>query len=169
MPISSRKLSASIFTVGCLCTNALIGSAASIMIATEMTTAAIITHSSSTMPTAVITESSEKTMSSSMIWTITLANDAATRPEPWPSSPSSCSWISNVLLREQEQPAADQDQIAARRSPDGRCAVNSGVGQLDDPGQREQQQHARDHRAEQAQSTRARAAARPAAFPTGSR
>ena len=32
------------------------------------------------MPTAVITESSEKTMSSSMIWTITLPNDAAALP-----------------------------------------------------------------------------------------
>ena len=59
-----------------------------------MITAVIMTHSSSTMPTAVMTESSEKTMSSSMIWTITLANDAATRPDACPSSPSSLSWIS---------------------------------------------------------------------------
>ena len=57
-------------------------------------TAAIMTHSSSTMPTAVMTESSENTMSSSMIWTMTLANDAATLLDACPSSPSSLSWIS---------------------------------------------------------------------------
>ena len=77
MPISSRKLSASILTVGCRCTNALIGSAATIMISTEMMTATTITDTSSTMPTAVITESSEKTMSSSAIWTRTDANEDA--------------------------------------------------------------------------------------------
>ena len=61
------------------------------MMPTAMITAAIITHSSSTMPTAVMTESSENTMSSSMIWTITLANEAAALAEPCPSSPSSLS------------------------------------------------------------------------------
>ena len=61
------------------------------MMPTEISTAAIITHSSSTMPTAVITESSEKMMSSSMIWMITLTNEAATRPDACPSSPSSLS------------------------------------------------------------------------------
>src|SRR6266487_3493067 len=35
MPISSRKLSASIFTVGCLCTKPLMGSAATIMMPTD--------------------------------------------------------------------------------------------------------------------------------------
>ena len=94
MPISSRKLSASIFTVGCLWTKALMASADAIMMPTAMTTAAIMTQSSSTIPTAVMTESSEKTMSSSMIWMMTLANDAATLPEACPSSPSSLSWIS---------------------------------------------------------------------------
>ena len=43
------------------------------------------------MPTAVITESSEKTMSSSMICTMTAANDGATRADVCPSSPSSLS------------------------------------------------------------------------------
>ena len=74
------------------------------MMPTAMMTAATMTHSSSTMPTAVITESSEKTMSSSMIWMITLANDAATRLEAWPSSPSSFSWISCVLLASRNRP-----------------------------------------------------------------
>jgi len=46
------------------------------------------------MPTAVITESSEKTMSSSMTWTMTAAKEATTRAELWPSVPSSLSWIS---------------------------------------------------------------------------
>ena len=64
------------------------------MMPTAMMTAVTITHSSSTMPTAVMTESSEKTMSSSMIWMMTLANDAATRLDACPSSPSSFSWIS---------------------------------------------------------------------------
>ncbi len=86
--MSSRKLSASILMVGCLCTNALIGSAATIMIATDTTTAVTMTHRSSTMPMAVMTESSENTMSSTMIWAITLANDTAARPGPCSSSPS---------------------------------------------------------------------------------
>ena len=82
MPMSSRKLSASIFTVGCLWTKALMASADAIMMPTEMSTAVIITQSSSTIPTAVITESSEKTISSTMIWMITLTNDAATLADP---------------------------------------------------------------------------------------
>ena len=56
------------------------------------------------MPTAVITESSEKTMSSSMIWTMTAANDGAARAEPCPSSPSSRSWISIVALPSRNSP-----------------------------------------------------------------
>ena len=82
MPMSSRKLSASIFTVGCLWTKALMASADAIMMPTEMRTAVIMTQSSSTIPTAVITESSEKTISSTMIWMMTLTNDAATLAEP---------------------------------------------------------------------------------------
>ena len=80
MPISSRKLSASILTVGCRATKSLIGSGGQHHDRDRRsTTAAIMTDTWSTMPTAVITESSENTMSSSMIWTITLTNDAAAR------------------------------------------------------------------------------------------
>ena len=74
------------------------------MMPTEIITAAIITHSSSTIPTAVMTESSEKTMSSSMIWTMTLANDAATRSERVPFLAFEPSWISYVLLPSRNRP-----------------------------------------------------------------
>ena len=113
MPISSRKLRASILTVGCSETNLLSGPEAKSITPTAITTAAIITSMSSAMPTAVITESSEKTMSSSRIWMMTAANDdglAAGRA---------------VLLLalelfvdlgrrfvDQEEPAAEQDQVA---------------------------------------------------------
>jgi hypothetical protein len=108
-----------------LWTNALIGSAATIMMPTETMTAVIMTHNSSTMPIAVMTESSEKTMSSSMICTITLMNDAATRPEACPSSPSSLSWISKVLLPSRNNPPP----IRIRSRPETACpsAVKSGV------------------------------------------
>ena len=43
-----------------------------------MTTAAIMTPTWSTMPTAVMTESSEKTMSSRMIWKMTLPKEGWT-------------------------------------------------------------------------------------------
>ena len=66
-PISSRKASASIFTVGCRSTKPLIDRAATSMTPTAMTTATIMIDTSSAIPTAVITESSEKTMSSSKI------------------------------------------------------------------------------------------------------
>ena len=49
-----------------------------------------MTHRSSAMPMAVMTESSENTMSSSMTWPMTLANDAAVRAAPC-VSPSSLS------------------------------------------------------------------------------
>ncbi len=64
------------------------------------------------MPTAVITESSENTMSSSMIWTITLANDAATRPRGVALLAFQLVVDLERALGEQEEPAADQDQVA---------------------------------------------------------
>ena len=64
------------------------------MTPTASTTAVTITARSFAMPTAVMTESSENTMSSSITWTMTAANEAATRADSWPSSPSSLSWIS---------------------------------------------------------------------------
>ena len=42
----------------------------------EITTAAIMTPNSSTMPTAVITASSENTASSTTIWATTAPNEA---------------------------------------------------------------------------------------------
>ena len=64
------------------------------------------------MPTAVITESSENTMSSSMIWTITLANDAATRRDGVALLAFEPLVDLERALAEQEQAAADQDQVA---------------------------------------------------------
>ena len=63
----SRKLRHSITTVGCAFTKRVSGLDASSMMPMEMTTAAIITGSWSTMPTAVITASSENTASSTTI------------------------------------------------------------------------------------------------------
>ena len=54
-------------------------SADTIMTPTASTTAVTITARSLAMPTAVMTESSENTMSSSMTWMMTAANEAATR------------------------------------------------------------------------------------------
>ena len=90
------------------------------------------------MPTAVITESSEKTMSSSMIWIDHAPERRAPHgPTPSPSSPSSFSWISCVLLAEQEEPADEQDQVAT-----GDLLAQDGEerrGEADDPRQREQE------------------------------
>ena len=66
-------------------------------------------------------------------------------------------------LAEQEQAAADQDQIAAGdRMPE---RGEQRRGQPDDPGQREQQQHAGHHRAEQAQRGAPSAAAAGGSLP----
>ena len=67
------------------------------------------------MPTAVITESSENTMSMIAICDDHAAKLARARAVPLvAASPSSALWISCTLLHEQEQAAADQDQVAAR-------------------------------------------------------
>ena len=77
------------------------------------------------MPTAVITESSEKTMSSSMICTITAPNDGATLAVTLALLAFELLVDLARALGEQEQAAADQDQVAARdaRAP---STVNSG-------------------------------------------
>ena len=116
-PISSRKLSASTFTVGCASTNSLTGRAANIMIATAITTAATITDRSSAMPTAVITESSEKTMSSSMICVITAASVGATRALDMALFAFELVVDFARGLEQQEQAADDQDQVAAGDRP----------------------------------------------------
>ena len=83
------------------------------MMTTEITTAAIITDTSSTMPTAVITESSEKTMSRSMIWTITLRER---RRDPRRSVPFLAFQLARgsrtVLLASRNRPPTMQDQVA---------------------------------------------------------
>ncbi len=61
--MSTRKVSANILSERRRCTNAEIGSAATIMTATLSTTAMTMMLTLSAMPTAVITESSEKMMS----------------------------------------------------------------------------------------------------------
>ena len=89
------------------------------------------------MPTAVITESSEKTMSSSMIWPMTAPNDGATRAVTVALFPFELLVDLARGLGEQEQAAADQDQVAARdAAPEHR---EQRLGEPDDPGEREQQ------------------------------
>ena len=89
MPINSRKLSASIFTVGYRSTNSASGFDMPNIIATAMTIAAAMTQIALAMPTAVITLSSENTMSSSTICTITPLKEIFSRgfasPGPSPS------------------------------------------------------------------------------------
>ena len=89
-----------------------------------MTTAAIMTATSSTMPTAVMTESRLKMMSSSMICAMTLQNEA-TRPasRTW-SSPSMRPWISQVALASRKRPPP----MRMRSRPEKSCSksVNSG-------------------------------------------
>ena len=99
-----RNDSASILIVGCRSTKRLICSTKiSITIIARMT-AVIITPICFTMPTAVMTESSEKTMSMSRIWMMTLTKVGARRLVTEPSSPSSFSWISFVLLAMRNNP-----------------------------------------------------------------
>ena len=75
------------------------------------------------MPMAVMTESSEKTMSSTITWPMTLANDAAALARPVLAA---LELVVNLVgrLGEQEQAAADQDQVAAGDVPPE--DVNSG-------------------------------------------
>ena len=80
---------------------------------TAMTTAAIMTGNSLDMPTAVMTESSENTMSRIMIWMITAANEPAALTVLACSSPSSRPMDLPGRLGDEEQAAAEQDQVAA--------------------------------------------------------
>ncbi|MGC4084348.1 MAG: hypothetical protein QM736_20110 [Vicinamibacterales bacterium] len=112
--MSGQNESANTLTVRCRLTNALIGSAANIMMPTESTTAATNhTPTLSTMPTAVITESSEKTMSSSIICPMT----AGTTAPLWRSRAFlSFEPLVNFdgRLPHQEQAAAEQNEVAPR-------------------------------------------------------
>ncbi len=132
-----------------------------------MTTAATMMERSSAMPTAVITESSEKTMSSSMIWTITAPNDGADLRRAVALLAFEPIVDLERRLGEQEQPAQDQDQVAA-----GKLVAEQREerrGQADDPGQRHQQQDAHAHRRDQAQPAGPELLILSAACPTGSR
>ena len=144
--MSSRNDSASILTVGCSWTNFDSGPDATSITPTAMTTAAIMTGSSSAMPTAVRTESSENTMSSRTIWTITL---------PERCRPAAGVGVVRLFalerlvdlgrgLPEQEQAAADEDEVAPRErvSP----IVNTGSVSPTIQRDREQQQDAHAHR-----------------------
>ena len=127
--------------------------AENIMMPTARTTAATMIETSSAMPTAVITESSENTMSSTMICTMTAANDGATRRR-------AVAFLAFEPLVNLERRLAEQEQAAADagsgRGPTSRWpnTVNSGVGQPDDPRDRHQQQDAHDHRGDQTDAPR---------------
>ena len=94
------------------------GSAATSITRTASTTAVIMTRKSSAMPTAVMTESSEKTMSRSMTWLITAPNEATAFALSWPLA---LELVVNFVgrLRQQEQAAADENQIASREAAAG--------------------------------------------------
>jgi hypothetical protein len=62
MPISSKKLNANIFTVGCRFTKSETAPEAASIISTAMTTAVAMTQNSLAIPTAVMTLSSENTI-----------------------------------------------------------------------------------------------------------
>jgi hypothetical protein len=119
----------------------------------DSTTAATITGTLSAIPTAVITESSENTMSSSMIWPMTDANDGATPRRTVAFHPFEPLVDLNGRLAEKEESAAEQNEIAA-----GNLLRKHGEDrrrQSDDPRNRHQQRDAHQHRGEQARSTRA--------------
>ena len=82
------------------------------MMPTASTTAATMIAMSSAMPTAVMTESSEKTMSSTMIWTITARKRRRDARRAVPLLAFEPLVNLERGLAEQEQAAADQDQIA---------------------------------------------------------
>ena len=100
------------------------------------------------MPTAVITESSEKTMSSRRIWTITPAKRTGAPAGLVSPCSSPSSFVMDLVRRlgDQEQAAADQDQVAPGDRPVPRC-VKSGVGQADDPGEQGEQRRCAMHMA----------------------
>ena len=84
------------------------------MMATATTTAATMIERSSAMPTAVITESSENTMSSTMICAITAANDGYDLRRSMALLAFEAVVNLERRLGQQEQAAAEQNQVAAR-------------------------------------------------------
>ena len=106
------------------------------------------------MPIAVMMESSENTMSMTMIWTITQKNAPAFGEAPSVRLARFNFGMDFVgRLGDQEQPAADQDDIA----PGKREAMHGddGLGQSDQPYQQAEQQDAKHQRQRQADLARA--------------
>ena len=95
------------------------------MMTTATTTAVIMMEMSFAIPTAVMTESSEKMMSSSMIWPMTAANDGATLRGAVRLLALELVVNLDGRLPQQEQAAADEDQIAA-----GEAVVECGEQRL---------------------------------------
>ena len=132
-----------------------------------MTTAAIMIPICWTMPMAVITESSENTMSSSRIWTITAPNDG--RDARRGPALLAFELVVDLVgrLGDQEQPAREQDEIAA-----GDLLAEHGeqrTGQPHDPGDRQQHEDAHDHGQAEAEASGAGALVLAGACRRGSR
>ena len=145
-PMSSRNARASILTDGWSCTNFASGPDATSITRTAITTAAIMTRTSSAMPTAVSTESSENTMSSRTIWTSTLAHRGRRRIRRDVVGGFALERLADLGrgLPEQEDAAADEDEVAPREL----VAVEREHGrrQADDPRDGQQQRDAHAHR-----------------------
>ena len=168
VPISSRKLSASILIVGCRSTNRASGPDAASMISTATMTAVAMTHSSFAIPTAVITLSSENTMSRTMICASTPPKLAAAR------AGSACVGLAFEplvdlarALVEQKQPARDQDDVAPGERVIEQLEYRR--RQSDDPGDRGEQREPGQHGQRQARAAAPNPAGSPAAGRPGSR
>ena len=124
-PTISRKLRHNTTTVGWALTKRVSGLDASTITAIEITTAAIITPSCSTMPTAVITASSENTASSTTICATTAPKLAYSRLPVWTwTLPSTRSCSSVVALNSRNRPPNSR----IRSRPENGCEAmwNSG-------------------------------------------
>ena len=83
------------------------------------------------MPTAVMTESSEKTMSSSMIWTMTAAKDDGRPRAAMHLLAFELLVDFECALADQEETADEQDEVAAGELL--ARTVNERLGQADRP------------------------------------
>ena len=124
------------------------------MIRQAMTTAAIMISRSCAMPIAVMMESSENTMSMTMIWMITQKNALRLRGAVIGFVARFHLGVDFVgRLGDQEQPAADQDDVAPRKAdaPHG----EDGLRQADQPYQEAEQEDAEHQRQRQPDLPRA--------------
>ncbi len=139
------------------------------MTPTAITIAAIITWTCFAIPTAVMTESSEKTMSRIAIWVITPPKEPRPRRCGTAASRRPFELVVDLVhaLGQQEEPADEEDQVAA-----GELAPEQGeerAGQPHDPGDGEQQQDPRHHGQAEAEDARPALAGAAGAFRPGSR